>query len=288
MTPIAKPPAPDAPPRGSADVFAGDGAPRGLRRASSYAAKVFAIARMETRKLRHDPTELLTRAIQPVLWLAVFGQVFAHTHAIPTGALGYVDFLAPGVLAQSVLFVAIFYGISVIWERDLGIVHKFLASPTPRTALVLGKATSAGVRALSQALIVYLLALALGVRVQVASSSVAGVTALVLLGAALFATFSLIVACLVKTRERFMGVGQVLTMPLFFASNAIYPIAMMPPWLQRLAHANPLTYEVDGLRALMLAGGSSAFGLPLDFAVLLATLAVLVSIAGRLYPHIVT
>lgn len=288
MTPIAKPPIPGAPPRGSAEAFAGDVAPRGLRRASGYLAKVSAIARMETRKLRHDPTELLTRAIQPVLWLAVFGQVFAHTHAIPTGALGYVDFLAPGVLAQSVLFVAIFYGISVIWERDLGIVHKFLASPAPRTALVLGKAASAGVRALSQALIVYLLALALGVRVQVAPSSIAGVIALALLGAALFATFSLIVACLVKTRERFMGVGQVLTMPLFFASNAIYPIAMMPAWLGHVARANPLTYEVDGLRALMLAGSASSFGLPLDFAVLLATLAVLVMVAGKLYPHIVT
>lgn len=286
MTPIAKPPAPAAPPRASAE--AGDVAPRGLRRASAYLAKAFAIARMETRKLRHDPTELLTRAIQPVLWLAVFGQVFAHTRAIPTGTLGYVDFLAPGVLAQSVLFVAIFYGISVIWERDLGIVHKFLASPAPRTALVLGKAASAGVRALSQALIVYLLALALGVRVQLAPSSIAGVIALVLLGAALFATFSLIVACLVKTRERFMGVGQVLTMPLFFASNAIYPLAMMPTWLGHIARANPLTYDVDGLRALMLAGSASSFGLPLDFAVLLATLAVLVAVAGKLYPRIVT
>ncbi|HEX7111205.1 MAG TPA: ABC transporter permease [Mizugakiibacter sp.] len=288
MTPIAKPPAPGAPPRASAEAFTGDVAPRGLRRASGYLAKVFAIARMETRKLRHDPTELLTRAIQPALWLAVFGQVFAHTRAIPTGTLGYVDFLAPGVLAQSVLFVAIFYGISVIWERDLGIVHKFLASPAPRTALVLGKAASAGVRALSQALIVYLLALALGVRLQVAPSSIAGVIALVLLGAALFATFSLIVACLVKTRERFMGVGQVLTMPLFFASNAIYPIAMMPAWLGHIARANPLTYEVDGLRALMLAGSGSTFGLPLDFAVLLVTLVALVVVAGRLYPRIVT
>ena len=72
--------------------------------------------------------------------------------------------MAPGILAQSVLFVAIFYGISIIWERDLGIVHKFLASPTPRTALVLGKALSAGVRAISQAVIIYLLSLILSVK----------------------------------------------------------------------------------------------------------------------------
>ncbi len=262
-----------------------------LRRISPvrrYCAIVFAIADIETRKLRHDPTELLTRAIQPMLWLLVFGQVFARSHAIPTGNLNYIDFLAPGVLAQSVLFVAIFYGISIIWERDLGIVHKFLASPAPRTALVLGKAISAGVRALSQAVIIYLLALLLGVKMQWQLTSIVGVIALVLLGAALFSTFSLIVACIVKTRERFMGIGQVLTMPLFFASNAIYPTVIMPSWLQCVARANPLTYEVDGLRALMLVSGSSMLGLQIDFIVLAVALAGLVLLAGWIYPRIAT
>ena len=252
-----------------------------------YCSKVLAVADMEVRKLRHDPTELLTRAIQPTLWLLVFGEVFAHVRAIPTGSVGYLDFLAPGILAQSVLFVAIFYGISVIWERDLGILHKFLVSPTPRTALVLGKALSAGARAISQAVIVYLLALALGVRMDWRPGALGGVVLLVLLGAAVFSTFSLIIACIVKTRERFMGIGQVLTMPLFFASNAIYPTEIMPDWLKVIAHVNPLTYEVDGLRALMLAAGQSTLGLGLDVAVLLGALALLVAIAGRLYPRIV-
>ena len=255
--------------------------------AGRFFAKVFAITDMEVRKLRHDPTELLTRAIQPMLWLLVFGQVFAKAHAIPTGSLEYVDFLAPGILAQSVLFVSIFYGISVIWERDLGIIHKFLVSPTPRTALVLGKAISAGVRALSQAVIVYLLALALGVKMHWSAPALLGVIVLVLLGAALFATFSLIIACIVKTRERFMGIGQVLTMPLFFASNAIYPTTIMPDWLKWVAHVNPLTYEVDGLRTLMLAGAESTLGLPKDFAVLTLVFALLVAIGGWMYPRIV-
>jgi ABC-2 type transport system permease protein len=130
--------------------------------------KVMAIASMEALKLRHDPLELLTRAVQPALWLLVFGQVLARTRAIPTGTLSYVDFIAPGFLAQSVLFIAIFYGISAIWERDLEILHKFLVSPTPRPALVLGKALAAGVRGLAQAVIVYVLALILGVGVDLA------------------------------------------------------------------------------------------------------------------------
>jgi ABC-2 type transport system permease protein len=114
----------------------------GLAAIVRFFEKTLVITELEARKLRHDPTELVVRAIQPVLWLLVFGEVLTRTHVIPTGSLSYLDFLAPGILAQSVLFVAIFYGIAVIWERDLGIVHKFLASPIPRTALVLGKAIS--------------------------------------------------------------------------------------------------------------------------------------------------
>src|SRR5437660_18472 len=112
-----------------------------------FLRQTLAVAEAEIRKLRHDPMELLTRAIQPLLWLVVFGRVFGRLREIPTGELSYLDFMAPGILAQSVLFIAIFYGISVIWERDLGILHKFLVSPAARVPLVSGKAPSAGVRA---------------------------------------------------------------------------------------------------------------------------------------------
>ncbi len=252
-----------------------------------FIAKTLVIAELEIRKLRHDATDLLTRAIQPALWLLVFGEVFTQVRAIPTGNLRYIDFMAPGILAQSVLFIAIFYGIAIIWERDLGIIHKFLASPTPRAALVLGKALSAGVRALSQAVIIYLLALLLGVQVNWNPFALLGVLVVVLLGAGAFSTFSLIIACLVKTRERFMGIGQVLTMPLFFASNAIYPISIMPVWLQIISHLNPLTYEVDALRALMLQGGTSVYGVGLDMGIMLGAMAVLTMIGAKLYPNVV-
>ena len=252
----------------------------------NFIEKTIIIAELEARKLRHDPTELLTRAVQPALWLLVFGQVFTRIRAIPTGNVPYIDFMAPGILAQSVLFISIFYGIAVIWERDLGILHKFLASPTPRPALVLGKGLSAGVRGVTQAVIIYLLALALGVKMNWNPVALLGVLLIVILGAAFFSTFSLIIACLVKTRERFMGIGQVLTMPLFFASNAIYPIAIMPGWLQVISRVNPLTYEVDALRALMLAGGSSSTGIGLDFGVLLIATALFTFIGARLYPTI--
>lgn len=253
----------------------------------SYISKTMTIVGLEVRKLRHDSTELITRAVQPTLWLLVFGEVFTRVRAIPTGNLRYLDFMAPGILAQSVLFIAIFYGISIIWERDLGIVHKFLVSPTPRTALMLGKALSAGVRGLTQAVIVSILALLLGVHLNWDPLSLIGLMIVVVLGSAIFSTFSLMIACIVKTRERFMGVGQVLTMPLFFASNAIYPVAIMPTWLQVVAHANPLTYEVDALRTLMLPSGVSQYGLGADFAILVVSAAVLIAVGGKLYPNVV-
>lgn len=256
--------------------------------AAAFVRQCLALAEMEMRKLRHDPTELGTRALQPVLWLAVFGEVLTRIRAMPTmGNMRYLDFLAPGVLAQSVLFIGIFYGIAVIWERDLGIVHKLLVSPAPRVALVLGKALSGGVRGLSQGVAVYLLAWVLGVGLNWRPLALAGVAVAIVLGAATFSTFSLIIACIVKTRERFMGIGQVLTMPLFFASNAVYPIAVMPAWLRIVAHVNPLTYLVDAVRALMVRGGVSVFGLGLDFGVLVAAALLMAAVASRLYENLV-
>ena len=264
---------------------AGSAEPRGI--VAAFVAKTLAIADMEIRKLRHDPTELFTRALQPALWLLVFGQVISRGHVVDTGGLPYLHFLVPGILAQSVLFIAIFNGISIIWERDLGIVHKFLASPTPRGALVLGKALGGGTRALVQAIVVILLALLLGVDIRWEPAALGGAVLLIVLGAAVFSTFSLIIACIVKTRERFMGIGQVLTMPLFFASNAIYPTSMMPPWLRVISHLNPLTYQVDGLRELLLAGMPvPAMGLATDFATLTGALIILTIVSARIYPNI--
>ena len=257
-----------------------------LGRMVSFISKTLTIAELEARKIRHDPLDLFTRVVQPVLWLVIFGQVLAQVRAIPTGDIPYLDFMTPGILAQSVLFISIFYGISIVWERDLGIVQKFLVSPTPRTAIVSGKALAAGIRSLTQALMVFVLAFVLGVGLSLSPLSVLIVISVVLLGAAIFSTLSLMIACMVKTRERFMGIGQMVTMPLFFASNAIYPIEMMPGWLQIISYGNPLTYVVDALRAVMVVGGSSEFGVAFDLALLTVMMVALIIVAGRLYPRV--
>lgn len=258
--------------------------PGPLRR---FLEDTLAIADVEVRKVRHDPSELVTRAIQPVLWLLIFGQVLATRGGIDTGDVAYMAYLTPGVLAQSALFTSIFYGITIIMERDLGVVARYLVSPAPRSSLVLGRALAAGVRSLSQAAAVIVLALVLGVRLELDPIRLVGIAALVVLGSAVFTLFSLTIAFIVKTRERIMGMGQLLTMPLFFASNAIYPIGSMPGWLQVIAAFNPLTYMVSGLRSLMIAPSVDPVALLLDVTVLVGCLVLFTCTTVRLFPRIV-
>ncbi|BCF84739.1 transport permease protein [Rhodococcus qingshengii] len=184
-------------------------------------SRIYTFCLVEVQKLRHDRSELVTRAIQPILWLVVFGQTFSHIRAIPTGDVPYLDFLAPGIIAQSALFVAIFYGIQIIWERDAGVLTKLMVTPTPRAALVTGKAFAAGIRAVAQAVVVVVVAALLGVSMTWNPIKLLGVVGVVVLGSAFFACLSVAIAGIVLKRDRLMGTGQAITMPLFFASNAL-------------------------------------------------------------------
>ncbi|WP_331110817.1 ABC transporter permease [Oryzihumus sp.] len=242
-------------------------------------SRVVTLCLVEMQKLRHDRTELVTRAVQPALWLLVFGETFTRLHAIPVGGMSYLDFLAPGIIAQSALFVAIFYGIQIIWDRDAGVLAKLLVTPTPRTALVTGKAFAAGVRALAQAVVVLVLSALLGVALSLNPLDMLGTAAVVMLGSAFFACLSITIAGLVLHRDRLMGIGQAITMPLFFASNALYPIAIMPRWLQAVSRVNPLSYEVDALRGMLI--GAPAH-LPLDFGVLVVAASLAIAAAASL------
>ena len=168
----------------------------------------------------------------------------------------------------------------------MGNLHKILVSPAPRSILVIGRAIAAGIRGISQIFIIYFISFFLDIHLRWDFLAIIGVVATVMLGGAIFSTFSLIIASLVKKRERFMGIGQVLTMPLFFASNALYPIEMMPKWLQVVALFNPLSYQVDALRSLMITHEATSFGLLVDFGVGIFAFSVLAVIATKLYPKI--
>ncbi|KOU54890.1 multidrug ABC transporter permease [Streptomyces sp. MMG1533] len=241
--------------------------------------RVVAMCAVELQKLRHDRTELYTRAVQPALWLLIFGQTFTRIKAIPTDGIPYIDYLAPGIIAQSAMFIAIFYGIQIIWERDAGILNKLLVTPTPRSALITGKAFAAGVKSLIQAVVVIVIAALLGVALTWNPLKLLGVAAVVILGSVFFSCLSMTIAGIVLSRDRLMGIGQAITMPLFFGSNALYPVSVMPGWLQAISTINPLSHQVDALRGLLI--GTPAH-LPLDFAVLLVAAALGIAAASSL------
>jgi ABC-2 type transport system permease protein len=272
--------APVAPPAASVD----DERVGPLAVARWFATRILTFCVVELQKLKHDRTEMVTRVIQPALWLIIFGKTFSRIHAVPTGDVPYLDYLAPGVLAQSTLFIAVFYGIQMIWERDAGVLAKLLVTPTPRSALVTGKVFAAGIRALGQAVAVIVLSLLLGVSFHLAPWRLLVVLVTVMLGAAFFSALSMTLAGIVMTRDRLMGIGQAITMPLFFASNALYPVALMPGWVKAVSKVNPLTYEVNALRGVLLGVHTNVLQ---DLGVLVLAVVLAVAAASAILPRLV-
>lgn len=244
-----------------------------------------AFALVELQKLSHDRTELVTRMVQPALWLLIFGQTFSRLHVIDTGGVPYLAFLAPGIIAQSALFISIFYGIQIVWDRDAGILAKLMVTPAPASALITGKAFAAGVRSVAQVIGVMVIAYLMGIHLTANPLRILAAMAVVVLGSAFFACLSMTLAGLVRNRDRLMGIGQAITMPLFFASNALYPVDVMPPWLRWLSAINPLSYEVNALRALLIGTPGNTW---LDAAVLLVAAALGVTSASMLLRRLVS
>jgi len=274
--------APDAPPAASVKppVIA-DNPVAGLSR---LFGRVVTLCWVELRKIRHDRSELYTRAIQPALWLLIYGEVFTKLHAIhlPQG-ITYLAYLSPGIMAQSALFIAIFYGIQIIWERDAGVLTKLMVTPTPRSALITGKAFACGVRSLIQGVVVVILAAILGVRFTGNPLNFLGAAIILVLGAAFFACLSMSIAGVVVARDRLMGIGQAITMPLFFSSSALYPTSVMPGWLQVISRFNPLSYEIEALRGLLIGWPTTLW---LDSVVMVGATIASITCASLLLPRL--
>jgi ABC-2 type transport system permease protein len=209
---------------------------------------ILAMVEMELRRVWHDPVEIITRAVQPVLWVTVFSVVMAHR--VNLGVQGYTSFIAPGVVFQSATFIALAYGIMMVFERESGVLKRLLSSP--RANIVIGRTLAGSVRASTQYIIV--LASAALVSAKLTDNPlllIAGYVIVVYVSIG-FTAISILLASVMKTRERFMGIMGAISMPLLFTSSALYPISIMPKLLQVVALFNPLTYAVNALRDLVL------------------------------------
>ena len=239
--------------------------------------------------------QLFTSMLHPVLWLALFGFAMAGTFerilqsAIPpTGVMvvNYLTYMTPGMIAVTIMFSNLYGGFSVFFDKDWGILREILASPMPRRNLVIGISLSVIVKSLIQTTIIVILGMVLGVTafsgqnpVQILISIIGIVLFIGMFSTAIICV-SLYVAFVTTSPEGYQGITTLLSMPFFFASNALYPINGLPPVIQEFSYLNPISHLTDGLRYFIIGDQFSSLGLvfsynPVQIALSFAYLTVL-------------
>ena len=203
--------------------------------------------RRELIRFRSDRLRAVTPLVQPVLFLFVLGTGLSRLAArgMPPG-VDFKTFIYPGVLAMSVLFTAIFSAASIVWDREFGFLREMLVAPVRRWAIVIGKCLGGATVATLQGIIFLALA-------GVAHVPYDPVLLLTLVGELLLLSFTLtafgvMMAARIKQIQAFMALTQMVVLPLFFLSGALYPLSGLPSWLTVLTRVDPLTYIVDPMR----------------------------------------
>jgi ABC-2 type transport system permease protein len=198
-------------------------------------------------RFRSDRLRAVTALVQPVLFLFVLGTGLSSLAArgMPAG-LSFKTFMYPGVLAMSVLFTAMFSAASIVWDREFGFLREMLVAPVSRTAIVLGKCLGGATVATFQGIII----LALAGLAHVPYDPILFLTVIgeLLLLSFTITAFGVMMAARIKQIQAFMALTQMLVMPLFFLSGALYPLNGLPAWLSVLTRFDPLTYAVDPMR----------------------------------------
>jgi ABC-2 type transport system permease protein len=219
---------------------------------------------------------------QPLLFLLGLGFGLGPVFE-KAGQGSYIQFLAPGVIAMTVLFTSIFSGIELIWDRQFGFLKETLVAPVPRILIMIGRVLGGATVAIMQGLIVFAICLIAGFRTESLVSLPVAILFLALI-AILFTSLGTALACMMSDFQGFQLIMNFLVMPMFFLSGALFPLEGLPTVLAVLVHINPLTYGVDGLRGALI--GASHFGMAIDLAVLAVVASVLLVIGSYLFSRI--
>jgi ABC-2 type transport system permease protein len=249
---------------------------------------LWALTNRDLKKWYKNPVLLFMSLIQPVVWLGLFGKALNFGSFISSPALlqsffgttSYFSFLACGMMAFVILFTAAFGGMSVVWDRRFGFMNKALSTPVARGSVAMAKVLQSVFRALITATIVLGVAIALGMLTS-------GFTVQGLLGAyavmflLAFGLSSLFVMLAIRSSDwqTQMAIINLLNLPLLFASNALFPVKIMPTWLQYVAKLNPVSYANDAIRQLLLGASAGQNPLALDFGVLGIFAAILAGVS---------
>jgi ABC-2 type transport system permease protein len=205
--------------------------------------------RRELIRFRNDRIRIVTALIQPLLFLFVLGSGLEQLSAASTHGVELKTFIYPGILCIAVMFTAMFSAASIVWDREFGFLREMMVAPIRRSSIVIGKCLGGATVASFQGVI--LLCLAWAVHVPYSFTLIVGVLALQLLLAFSITAFGVMVAARIKQMTAFMGVMQMIVMPMFFISGALFPVANLPAWLAVLNRLDPLTYAVDPMRRLV-------------------------------------
>jgi ABC-2 type transport system permease protein len=205
--------------------------------------------RRELIRFKSDRIRIVTALIQPVLFLFVLGSGLQQLSAASTHGVDLKTFIYPGILCLAVMFTAMFSAASIVWDREFGFLREMMVAPVRRSSIVIGKCFGGATVASLQGVI--LLCLAWAVDVPYSVTLVLGILALQLLLAFSITAFGVMVAARIKQMTAFMGVMQMVVMPMFFLSGALFPVAGLPAWLAVLNRLDPLTYAVDPMRRLV-------------------------------------
>jgi ABC-2 type transport system permease protein len=220
--------------------------------ARSLASELRAIRivwRRELIRFRSDRMRIITSLVQPLLFLFVLGSGLQQLSAASTHGVNLKTFIYPGILCIAVMFTAMFSAASIVWDREFGFMREMLVAPIRRSSIVIGKCLGGATVASLQGVI--LICLAGLVDVPYDPLMILGIFALQLLLAYSITAFGVMVAARIKQMQSFMGVMQMIIMPMFFISGALFPVANLPAWLAVLNRLDPLTYAVDPMRRLV-------------------------------------
>ncbi len=219
---------------------------------------------------------------QPLLFLLALGYGLGSVYK-RAGEGDYLQFLVPGIMAQTVLFSAMFYGAMIMFDKQFGFLKETLVAPVSRFKIMFGGALGGATTAVIQGLLVCAISLALGFRPEHWLMVPVAVVILTLLAIAI-ASFSSGIGSFVEDMQGFQAINQFLVFPLYFLSGALYPLTNVPTWLRVVAEVNPMSYAVDALRDTLI--GQTHFGLLKDLVVLSVTVVVLVAFGSYRFRHI--
>jgi ABC-2 type transport system permease protein len=200
-------------------------------------------------RFKGDRARMISALVQPLLFLFVLGTGLSSVVDTGPGDVDFRTFLFPGVLAMSVIFTAVFTGVSIVWDREFGFLREMLVAPVRTWSLVLGKAFGGATVATLQSLV--MLALAPLVGVPFSFSLFVPLIGLLLLVSFMMTAFGLVLSVRVRQMQTIMPMVQMLIMPMMFLSGALFPLANLPSWLRVLTLINPLTYAVEPMRSLV-------------------------------------